>query len=154
GRFTWQNFLGGGRKLTVTAGLSNLLAPQLNGHAPFTDVITASGANQFGINTRPFLAPTWSVGADILQPWFLATDNSLGAGVFAHRRSSPGVYIDYGYGGNATFTRALFDRASASLRYQFEETRTDAGQVYFCVNFGICDQPTLETFNKWQKLSP
>lgn len=154
GRFTWYNFLGGGRQLTVTGGLSNLLAPQLNGHAPFTDVIATSGANQFGIDTRPFLRPTWQVGVDILQPWFLANDNSLGAGVFAHRRTSPGVYIDYGYGGNASFTRQLFDRASASLRYQFEETRTDAGQVYFCVNFGICDQPTLETFNKWQKLSP
>ncbi|HZS61753.1 MAG TPA: BamA/TamA family outer membrane protein, partial [Gemmatimonadaceae bacterium] len=118
------------------------------------DVIASSGANQFGIDTRPFLRPTWQVGVDILQPWFLANDNSLGAGLFAHRRSSPGVYIDYGYGGNATFTRTLLDRASASLRYQFEETRTDAGQVYFCVNFGICDQPTLETFNKWQKLSP
>ncbi|HZS59041.1 MAG TPA: BamA/TamA family outer membrane protein, partial [Gemmatimonadaceae bacterium] len=154
GRFNWYNFLGGGRTLTFTGGLSNLLAPQLNGHAPFTDVIASSGANQFGIDTRPFLRPTWQVGVDILQPWFLANDNSLGAGLFAHRRSSPGVYIDYGYGGNATFTRTLFDRASASLRYQFEETRTDAGQVYFCVNFGICDQPTLETFNKWQKLSP
>ncbi len=154
GRFSWYNFLGGGRTLTFTGGLSNLLAPQLNGKAPFTDVIAASGANQFGIDTRPFLRPTWQVGVDILQPWFLANDNSLGAGLFAHRRSSPGVYIDYGYGGNATFTRTLFDRASASLRYQFEETRTDAGQVYFCVNFGICDQPTLQTFDKWQKLSP
>jgi outer membrane protein assembly factor BamA len=153
-KFTEYNFLGGGRQLTLTAGMSNLLAPQLNGVPPFTDVIAASGFGQFGLDTRPYLAPTWQVAADLLQPWFLAPENSLSVGAFAHRRSSPGVYIDYGYGGNGTFSRQVFDGGSVSLRYQFEVTKTEADQVYFCVNFGICDQPTLQTFNKWQKLSP
>jgi outer membrane protein assembly factor BamA len=154
-KFTKYNFLGGGRQLTLSGGLSNLLAPALNGTPPFTDVIAASGANQFGIDTRPFLRPTWQVSADLLQPWFLSPLNSLGVGVFAHRRSAPGVYVDYAYGGNTSFTRQIFNRAAVSLRYQFEEIRTDADQVYFCVNFGICDQPTLQSFTaRWQKLSP
>jgi outer membrane protein assembly factor BamA len=154
-KFTKYNFLGGGRQLTLGAGLANLLAPTLNGTPPFTDVLAASGANQFGIDTRPFLRPTWQVSADLLQPWFLAPQNSLGVGVFAHRRSAPGVYVDYAYGGNASFTRQIFDRAAVSLRYQFEETRTNADTVYFCVNFGICDRPTIKSLNQsWQKLSP
>jgi outer membrane protein insertion porin family/translocation and assembly module TamA len=155
GRLTTYNFLGGGRQLIVSGGLSNLFAPALNGQFFFTDVIRNSGAGNFGLSTRPYLQPTWQVGLDLLQPWFLTTANSLGAGVFAHRRSAPGVYVDYGYGGNATFTRHLFDRGDLSLRYQFEETRTDADEVYFCVNFGICDSPTLAAFNhRYQKLSP
>ncbi|HXB23744.1 MAG TPA: BamA/TamA family outer membrane protein [Gemmatimonadaceae bacterium] len=155
GRFTTYNFLGGGRQLIVSGGLANLFAPALNGQLFFTDVIRQSGAGNFGLDTRPYLQPTWQIGVDLVQPWFLTTENSLGAGVFAHRRSAPGVYVDYGYGGNATFTRHVLDRGDISLRYQFEETRTDADQVYFCVNFGICDQPTLATFNeRWQKLSP
>jgi outer membrane protein insertion porin family/translocation and assembly module TamA len=154
-KFTQYNFLGGGRQLTLSGGLANLLAPTLNGTPPFTDVIAASGANQFGIDTRPFLRPTWQVSADLLQPWFLAPQNSLGVGVFAHRRSAPGVYVDYAYGGNTSFTRQVFDRAAVSLRYQFEETRTNADTVYFCVNFGICDRPTIKSLNQsWQKLSP
>ncbi len=154
-RFQSYNFLGGGRVLTVTGGLSNLFASALNGKGPFTNVIAASGAGDFGIDTRPFLEPTWQLGLDLTQPWFLAPQNSLGVGLFARRRSAPGVFIDYGYGANVTFTRQVFDRAALSFRYQYELTKTDAADVYYCVNFGICDQPTIDAFNhKFQSLSP
>jgi hypothetical protein len=37
------------------------------------------------------------------------------------------VAIDRGYGGNVTFTRTVGTRAPASVNYQFEVTRVEAG---------------------------
>jgi outer membrane protein insertion porin family/translocation and assembly module TamA len=74
--------------------------------------------------------------------------------LFTHRRSAPGIYVDRGYGTSATFTRDVTERAPASLNYRFEISKVDAGDVYFCINYGVCDQPTLEALRGNQKLSP
>ncbi|HWZ60066.1 MAG TPA: BamA/TamA family outer membrane protein, partial [Gemmatimonadaceae bacterium] len=153
GSLTFYNWLGNGRKLTLTAGAANLLAPQLNGRAIFQNVVKE--ASDQGFSTAPFLQPEWQVSADLTQPWFLAPENSLGAGVFARRRSAPGVFVDKGYGANATFTRAFFGGLlPVSLRYQFEETNVSAAQVYYCVNFGACDIPTINALSGTHRLSP
>jgi outer membrane protein insertion porin family len=150
---TFYNWLGGGRKLTLTAGAANLLAPQLNGRAIFQNVI--KDASDQGFATTPFLQPEWQGAIDFTQPWFLAPENSLGAGVFARRRSAPGVYVEEGYGANAIFTRAFFDGVlPVSLKYQFEETNVSAAQVYYCVNFGACDIPTINALSGVHRLSP
>jgi outer membrane protein insertion porin family len=153
GSMTFYNWLGGGRKLSLTAGVANILAPQLNGRAIFQDVVKEA-ADQ-GFSTSPFLQPEWQVSADLTQPWFLSPDNSLGAGVFARRRSAPGVYVDQSYGANLTFTRAFFgSQLPVSLRYQFALTNVSAAQVYYCVNFGSCDIPTINALSGQHRLSP
>ena len=152
GRFTHYNLLGGARRLDATLTLGNLLAQQLNGagifHLQRTDsTITGSPDD--------FLAPTWHTSVQFQQPAFLKRPrNSLGFGGFAQRRSVPAVSIDRGYGGNITFTRTLGTRAPASLNYQFEVTRVEAGDVYFCVNFGVCDATTIDNLRSYQRLSP
>jgi outer membrane protein insertion porin family/translocation and assembly module TamA len=152
GQLTTYNFLGGGRQLTLSAGADNLLAPQLNDRFIFQNVIHLAGDQ--GFSTSQFLDPDWNLGADLVQPWFLGQRNSLGAGVFARRRSAPGVFVETGYGANATFTRQLFSGVTASLRYQFEETNTSSTQVYYCVNFGACDGPSVQALNGRHTLSP
>jgi outer membrane protein assembly factor BamA len=64
------------------------------------------------------------------------------------------VYIDKGYGGQLAFTRTLAPRASASTAYRFEMTRVEASDVYFCVNYGVCDIPTVASLRLHQRLSP
>jgi outer membrane protein assembly factor BamA len=64
------------------------------------------------------------------------------------------VAIDRGYGGNITFTRTVGTRAPASLNYRFEVTRVEAGDAYFCVNFGVCDTTTIGNLRQHQRLSP
>ena len=66
----------------------------------------------------------------------------------------PAVVIDKGYGGNATFTRALGLRAPGSLNYRFEVTRVEAGDIYFCVNYGVCELETVSALRDRQRLSP
>src|SRR5204863_6038153 len=102
-----------------------------------------------------FLQPTWQVSADVKQPaWLRKPENALAIGGFAHRRAAPSVYIDRGYGGQLNFTRSLAPRAAASAGYRFEITRVEASDVYFCVNYGVCDNPTIESLRLHQRLSP
>jgi outer membrane protein assembly factor BamA len=153
GSFTFYNWLGGGRKLTFSTGVANILAPQLNGRAIFQNVV--KDASDQGFNTAPFLDPEWQGAIDLVQPWFLAPENSLGVGVFARRRSAPGVYVEQSYGANTTFTRAFFGGLlPVSLKYQFEQTNVYAAQVYYCVNYGACDIPTINALSGIHRLSP
>lgn len=149
GRFTHHNLFGGGRRLDVTGVVGNLLAPALNGKPPFRDVV--SGVD----NADVYLQPNWQGSVDFKQPaWLQRPQNQLGFGVFAHRRSFPGVFIDHGYGGSVTLTRMIRNRAPLSANYRYEITRVEASDVYFCVNYGVCDQATLAALRQNQRLSP
>ena len=110
GRFTHNYFLGGARRLDATVTLGNLLAQQLTRSgifARFTNII--SDNNNFG----RYYAPTYQASVDLRQRWFQSARNTAGIGAFTHRRSSPGVFVDRGFGGNASFTRELADRTAA-----------------------------------------
>ena len=149
GRFQHFNLFGGGRQLDVQGAIGNLLAGQLNGVWPFRSTLGDPGPAR-----APFEQPTWQLSADVKQPWFQSARNTIGVGVFAHRRATPGVFIDRGEGTQATFTREVMLRAPASASYRFEFTRIEAGDLYFCVYFGVCDNGTIAAQRKPQRLSP
>lgn len=149
--YSAHNLFGGARRLDLNASVGNLFANQLNGVGPFAE---ESRLVNFD-NPSPFLQPTWSASIDFNQPAFLRRPaNQAGLGVFAHRRSEPSIFIDRGYGLTATFTRQLAARAPASLNYRYEVTRVEAGDIYFCVNYGVCDTTTIRTLRTHQNLSP
>ena len=150
-RFTRYNFLGGGRQLNMRLAVGNLLAPQLNGVFPFHDV--TPDALGPGEEDR-FLRPNWQVSADLNQPWLFSPRNSMGLALFAHRRSSPGIVIDRGFGTSITFTRRTAFRAPVSLSYRLEVTEVEAGDVYFCQSFGVCELSTIDALRGRQRLSP
>ena len=149
GRFQHFNFLGGARQLDLQGAVGNLFAAQLNNAAIFRNPLSNAGDNR-----GPFEKPTWQVSADVRQPWFQNARNTIGIGVFAHRRATPGVFIDRGEGTQATFTREIALRAPASVAYRFEFTRIEAGDLYFCVYYGICSSGTIQAQRTPQRLSP
>jgi outer membrane protein insertion porin family len=149
GRFTHYNFLGGARRLDFQAAIGNLLASSLNGRGIFHNASVPQTSS-----LARYFVPTYNASIDLRQPWFGSPHNELGLSFFAHRRSAPGIYVDRGYGTSATFTREIAQRAPASLNYRFEISKVDAGDVYFCINYGVCDQATLEALRGNQKLSP
>lgn len=150
GRYTQYNFLGAGRRLNVNGAVGNIGAAQLNSRLIFRDVFRG-----FSGDRDPYLQPNWLVSADIQQPaFFFSPRNSGGVGVFAHHRSAPGIYVDRGYGTSATFTRELSVRAPLSGTYRFEVTRVEAAEVYFCVNYGVCEDTTIQALRSRQRLSP
>ena len=149
GRFTHYNFLGGAKRLELQGVAGNLFAGSLNGKFIFRDL-----TDNVGSDRARYFAPTYNLSANLRKPWFLSHANELALGIFAHRRSAPGIYVDRGYGLSSTFTRLVRDRSPASANYTFELTRVDAGDVYFCVNYGVCDQATLSALRQQQRLSP
>ena len=149
-QFTRFNLIGSARRLTVHGTVSNLLANQLNGAGIMYDVTNgASGAQR-----DAFLQPTWSANIDLVQPWFLSPRNQLGTSVFAYRRSVPGVVIDRGAGASVTFTHDFRIHSNTTLGYTFEKTATDASDVYFCVNFGVCEPATIDVVAASHRLAP
>ena len=150
-RFTHYNTFGGARRLDLNGNVGNIGASSLHGRGIFREMPT----DPFFDDIRQFELPTWSVGADLKQPaWLRRPENALSMGVFAHRRTAPAVYIDRGYGAQTSLTRHLATRASASGTYRFEITRVEASDIYYCVNYGVCDETTIFSLRRNRKLSP
>jgi outer membrane protein insertion porin family/translocation and assembly module TamA len=156
GRLTHYNWFGSARRLELQGGVGNLLAQQLSGQLVFRDLPEPDGDTPdllFG-DGGAFRRPTWQASAQATQPWFRSPHNSISLGIFAHRRTAPSIFIDRAYGASATFTRQMAVRAPVSLSYRFEVTKVEAGDVYFCVNYGVCDDPTIAALRGRQNLSP
>jgi len=152
-RYLDYNWLGDARQLDINGSLGNILANQLDNVFPFYDV-TALAHKGDSLNTGKYLQLTWEASVKVTQPWFGDPLNSVSVGVFDHRRSFPGIYVDNGYGAQGSFTRELAEHLVASLTYRYELTQVSASQVYFCVNYGACDLPTISLLQERRSLSP
>jgi outer membrane protein insertion porin family len=150
-RFTHYNWLGGGRRLDIRGTVGNLGAEVLNGRGIFRDVLPPEGAP---VDGSPFLRPTWLASFDVMQPAFRGAANTLGFSGFAHRRAIPAIVIDRGFGAEVSATRRLDYGVPATLAYRFERTSVEAGDLYFCVNYGICDLPTVNALQERHSMSP
>jgi outer membrane protein assembly factor BamA len=148
---TLYNFHGSARRVDLNAGVGNLFARTLYGKRFFG---SASPTGVSGDVDDAFLSPTWRLSATMTQPWFFSTRNSIGLTVFSNRRSVPNIVIDRGTGASATFTRALSRDIPLSFTYRFERARLEAGELYFCVDFGYCRFPTIAALQQTQTLSP
>lgn len=151
GRYTNFNFLGGARRLQLQLTVGNLLASALEDEFIFARL---GVSDDFSGERSPFLRPTWQASMELRQPWIGNPRNTLGASIFAHRRSTPGVVVDRGQGVTGSFTRNVAPRTDVSASYRFEVARVEAANVYFCVNFGICDPATINAVSQAQRLSP
>ncbi|CAN5742804.1 hypothetical protein BH23GEM11_BH23GEM11_14680 [soil metagenome] len=151
GRFSHYNWFGGGRRLDLRASVGNLLAAQLTDFGPFHDILPGELSD---VDEGPFRLPTWQLSAEIQQPAFRAADNLLSLGVFSHRRIIPGVSVDQGVGADVSVIRGLAWRTHTSLGYRYEVTSVSAGDVFFCVNHGICESEAIEGLRSSNSLSP
>ena len=150
GLFRHYNLFGGARRFELTGTVGNLLAAQLNNTSIFKNTLEDVSDDE----RSTFEQPTWQASAQIRQPWFQSPRNTLALGVFAHRRALPNVFIDRGMGANLTFTREVAIRTPASATYQFALTRVEAGDLYFCVYYGVCDTTSIRAQRSRQRLSP
>jgi outer membrane protein insertion porin family len=152
GKYTDYNFFGNARRLDLHLVVSNLLAPALNGTGIFRDVLADNGLP--GDSSHAYLQPTYQASIDVTQRWFGDPRNTVGLGLFVHRTSAPGIYVDKGYGTSLSFTRNVAPRTPLSIVYRYELTQVEAGDVYFCVNYGVCQQTTIGLLRNRNALSP
>jgi outer membrane protein assembly factor BamA len=154
GHFTHNNFFGGARRLDAAATLGNLFASSLNGTS-FGGLIGFQDVTKDVVGSADeFLKPTYQGSIDFTQPWLWSPKNSVGLGVFAYRRQAPAVFVELGEGTSFSFTHEVTDRLPVSLTYRFELTSVRAGDVYFCVYYGVCDLQTIAALSERQRLSP
>ena len=122
-RFTHNYWLGGARRLDLNLAVGNLFARQLSETPLFADISNIVVDNALG----RYYVPTYQASADVRQRWFGSPRNTVGAGVFTHRRSSPGVFVDDGYGVNTTFTRRLAERTLAERHLPLRDCEGGSG---------------------------
>jgi outer membrane protein assembly factor BamA len=150
--YTHYNLWGGAQLLDVQMTVGNLLANQLEGTSGFVGV-TPSGF--FSGDEGPFLRPTWQASVTLSQPSFRSSyRNTISGSVFSHRRIVPGIAVDRGVGASGSFTRKLDPRSPLSGTYRYEVSRVEAGEVYYCINFGVCEPNLIEALRQGQTLSP
>jgi len=151
GRYTHYNWRGGGRRMDLRTGVGNLLAPQLTDRLFFRDILPGELS---GVDEGPFKRPTWQASIEFAQPAFRAAENTLGLSLFAHRRVVPAVSVDQGYGAEVSLTRTLGFQMPLSLSYRHEVISVRAGDVYFCVTFGICEPTAIASLRERNTLAP
>ena len=149
-RYSDANFRNDAGRLSIQGTLGNLLAPQLIGKTPFTNVLQDVITEE----SPKYLEPTFQLNADIRRRWLTDSRNQTGVSVFAYRRSSAGVFVDQGAGAAASFTRNVTRTVPVSLQYRLEFTKTSAADTYYCVNFGVCDATSLAVVSRTQRLAP
>ena len=142
----YRNFLGGARILRITGRVSNLLASELQGQFPCTDV----SANEVYQELNYLL----DVGFE--QPVFSDGRNSLRGSVFAERETVPDLYVRNAVGGQLSFSRRLQRSMQLVLGYQPALTSfaEESADIYFCVAFGVCDPEDIEVLSEANWLSP
>lgn len=149
-RYENANFRGGGARLVLQGTVGNIGANVLNNRGIFSNVLPRVRI----AGTDEFLQPTWQANAEVRRRWLSDPRNQTALGIFGYRRAAPGVFVDEGYGASATFTRNVVRWWPVSGTYRFEFTGVTAADTYFCVNFGVCDGPSLAVLRRRQRLSP
>ncbi|MEP6493991.1 MAG: BamA/TamA family outer membrane protein [bacterium] len=149
--YTSYNMFGGARRFDVDASMGNLLAGSLEGRGLFRNIRADTPDGNIG----PYVQPTYSASIAFKQPAFLGRPSDAAAiGAFSHRSINPGVFVDQGYGAQGTLTHELTARAPVSLSYRYELNHVQASDVFFCVNYGVCDAVTIGALRSHQSLSP
>ncbi len=142
----YRNFLGDARILRFTGRVSNLLASELQGQFPCTDV----SENEVYQELNYLL----EVGFE--QPVFSDGRNNLRASVFGERETVPDLYVRNAVGGQVSFSRRLQRRMQLTLGYQPALTSfaEESADIYFCIAFGVCDPEDIEVISEANWLSP
>jgi outer membrane protein assembly factor BamA len=143
GRWVSRNFLGGARRLELRGRVTNLSAERLGSVVGFERC------------TGIYCDIAGSVAADLAQPWFLGSQNTLGTGAFVERFSLPGVYVRSSQGAYASLRRTVLGNATISGAYRPELTRLESdGDLIFCVNFVTCEEEDIDVLRAPHWLAP
>lgn len=142
GRWSSRNFFGGARRLVVRGRVSNLFTSTFE-----DDLCGQAGTGVYG-------QVNWTASADFTQPWIFSPRNSLATGIFFERQSLQDVFVRRGLGVNLALTRRLGRATSLTLSYRPQVGSLDAAEIFFCMNFLVCDPEDIDVLQSTNWLSP
>lgn len=135
-----RNFLGGARRLDVTARVSKIGIASPTASEFIAKALCHDAAKDSAISAR---AVNYYTGVTYRQPTFfgLRARNVPSFTVYSERRSEFNQYErDTPIGLLAQVTREQWARAPLTFGYQIERGRTRAAPAFFCSLFLICDE--------------
>ena len=135
-----RNFLGGARRLDVTARVSKIGIANPTSSEFIAKALCHDAAKDSAISAR---AINYYTGVTYRQPTFfgLRARNVPSFTVYSERRSEFNQYErDTPIGLLAQVTREQWARAPLTFGYQIERGRTRAAPAFFCSLFLICDE--------------
>jgi outer membrane protein assembly complex protein YaeT len=127
-----RNFLGGARRLELTASASKIGV----GHPAalgFENSLCRSLQDDVFSDTM-----NYRLAAHFRQPRLFGTLNELAAGLHAERQSQLNAYMRQSIGGNLAVTRELGEQARGTVTAEVQRGYTTADPVVFCATFGFC----------------
>ena len=145
-RLTHRNLFGRARRLEITGQLKNIFADRLDGRFPCSQVGTGA----------EFRTLNYLLQAELLLPVALSAENSFSARIFLERETIPDVFIQQGFGAELGLTRQLGPGMSATLSYSPNYTGfgEHSADIFFCINFGICEPADIVTVTRSRWLAP
>lgn len=141
-RWTSRNFMGGARRLTLRARLSNILA----------DALAATACSEVG--TGVFADLNWQLAGELFQPFVFSSRNSFSASAFVERQSLNPVFVRRAVGLDLAFSRSLGRGLVATAAFRPSLTELDAADLFFCTSFAACLPTDIEVFDGANLLSP
>lgn len=142
-RWTSRNFFGGARRLVLRGRASNLLNNQLEDNI----LCSGAGSGEYG-------ELDWVLSADFTQPFILSPRNSFAASVYAERQSLQNVFVRRAVGLNLGITRSITRTSSLTPYYRPQLAALDAGEVFFCTSFLVCDPTDIDLLQASNVLAP
>jgi outer membrane protein insertion porin family/translocation and assembly module TamA len=141
-RWASRNFMGGARRLTVRARLSNILAESL-----------ATTACQ-EVGEGDFARLNGQLAVELFQPFLFSSRNSVSASAFLERQSVRNAFIRRAVGLDLAFSRDLGQRLFLTAGLRPALTDLDAADVFFCSSFSACLPEDIDIFEGANWLSP
>ncbi|MGD2122980.1 MAG: BamA/TamA family outer membrane protein [Gemmatimonadota bacterium] len=138
------NFMGGARRLQLSARVANLGAS-----SPFGAVLCFDRAEE-----EEYRRPIGSVSIDFTQPWFFSPKNSISARLYVDRQSYPDAFIREGVGITLGFTRTLAPSTFLGFSYRPQRSKLKLTEVLFCSAYLICDRTEIDVLKENNFLSP
>lgn len=143
--WTHRYFLGRPRVFTVGGSVSNLFADAVGGSFPC--VSTGDGE---------YARVDYAAHVRLSQPLPGRPRTGAAAELFAERHSTPGVFVQTGFGADLRLSHVLdfANTTSFALEYRPARYELDAADLYFCANYGVCQRSAIADIEQASWLSP
>jgi outer membrane protein assembly complex protein YaeT len=150
GAHTDRNFLGGARRLEVSALVSKLgAAGAFNGlrDTQLCDAFQLDSTST-AVDTTIADALNYRVAADFVQPRLFGIRTSFLASAYAERITEVGLYLRSARGGQAGFVRQVASGTLLSSTFTVERSRTEANDYFFCVAVEVCNTEDIDALKQ------
>lgn len=148
---TDRNFLGGARRLQVTASVAKVgVGDPLNAglENSLCKAFELDSLRADAVDTAITQALNYRLSAEFLQPRLFGTQNSITVRGYTEQISELGLYVRKDVGGQVGLVRDLGPGTILSTTFTAERGSTNAHDIFFCVVYEVCRREDIEVLKE------